>query len=134
MMSTNPNQEREEIRDGMMDVLMQSVPLLRMAIVAQSNSSPIPPDALTGLAHLHVRFFDYAVRAAVLSGDPLPTLPSWLNSPTLEQTVDFAFPQTGVAKALFEALFEIANRLQVLENKTAITRAQLRAWLISKAG
>lgn len=53
--------------------------------------------------------------------------------PTIEQIIDGVFPQTGVAKALFEALFEIANRLQALESKSPITRAQLRDWLISKA-
>jgi len=52
--------------------------------------------------------------------------------PTPDEIIDEYFPQTGVARVLFEALFEIANRLQALEAKPPITRAQLKAWLQAK--
>ena len=52
--------------------------------------------------------------------------------PTPTELIDQYFPQSGVAHVLFEALFEIANRLQTLEGKPLITRAQLRDWLINK--
>lgn len=52
---------------------------------------------------------------------------------TTAEIIDAVFPQTGVGKALFEALFEVANRLQALESKPTITRSQLRDWLVAKA-
>ena len=51
---------------------------------------------------------------------------------TDEQKVQIQFPESGSLRVLFEALFEIANRLQALEGKQPITRIQLRNWLISK--
>lgn len=52
--------------------------------------------------------------------------------PTLEDRIDSAFPKTDMAMVIFEAFFEVANRLQVLEGKPSITRSQLRDWLKSK--
>lgn len=52
--------------------------------------------------------------------------------PADEKRIDEAFPSTDVARVIFEAFFEIANRLQALERKSPITRAQLRDWLKSK--
>lgn len=52
--------------------------------------------------------------------------------PTDEERIDEAFPQTDVARVLFEAFFEIANRLQALEGKQPVTKAQLKAWLKAK--
>ena len=52
--------------------------------------------------------------------------------PTSEDRIDEAFPQTDIARVIFEAFFELANRLQVLESKPAITRAQLKTWLKAK--
>lgn len=51
---------------------------------------------------------------------------------TGSELIDAMFPQTGTARVIFEAFFEIANRLQTLESKPSITRAQLKSWLISK--
>lgn len=52
--------------------------------------------------------------------------------PTDEERIDAAFPQTDVARVIFEAFFEVANRLQALEGKSPITRDQLKTWLKSK--
>lgn len=126
-------QEREEIRNGLAQVLAQSIDALRAAVVAQANSEPIPQDALNSLAALHKDYLELRTRASLLDGTPPPERPTWLDPPSINKIIDHCFPQTGVAKALFEALFEIANRLQVLESKPPITRTQLRSWLISKA-
>ena len=127
------DQEREEIKDGFSAVLSQSIAALRSAVVAQANSEPIPQDILGTLIALHEEYLALRTRAAVLDGTPSQDRPTWLDSPDTSKILDYNFPQTGVGKALFEALFEIANRLQTLESKPSITRAQLRAWLISKA-
>ena len=52
--------------------------------------------------------------------------------PTDEERIDAAFPQTDVARVIFEAFFEISNRLIVLEGGAPITKAQLKAWLKAK--
>lgn len=52
--------------------------------------------------------------------------------PTDEERIDKAFPQTDVARVIFEAFFEIGNRVQVLEGKQPITRDQLKTWLKNK--
>lgn len=52
--------------------------------------------------------------------------------PTDDERIDAAFPQTDVAKVIFEAFFEVTNRLQALEGKQPITRQQLRGWLKAK--
>ena len=52
--------------------------------------------------------------------------------PTDEERIDAAFPQTDVARVIFEALFDQENRLRALEGGVAITRAQFKAFLKSK--
>lgn len=52
--------------------------------------------------------------------------------PTDEERIDEAFPQTDVARVIFEAFFEISNRVMALEGKQPITRAQIRDWLKAK--
>ena len=128
-----PEQEREEIRDGLAAVLARSVALLRAALVAKENAEPVPLDIHGALIDLQTQELALLTRAAVLTGDDPPERPSWMDTPTIEKIIDAVFPQTGAAKAIFEALFEIANRLQTLESKPSITRAQLRDWLINKA-
>lgn len=67
--------------------------------------------------------------AITLHGYPL----AYIHPPeTSEDIIAKQFPEDGVMRVLFEALFEIANRLQALEGKQSITRTQLRNWLISK--
>lgn len=51
---------------------------------------------------------------------------------TDSQRIDSAFPQSDVARVIFEALFELSNRVIALEGGQPITRPQLRDWLISK--
>jgi len=51
---------------------------------------------------------------------------------TDEQRIDSAFPQSDTARVIFEALFELVNRVAVLESSPAITRAQLKTWLKDK--
>lgn len=48
------------------------------------------------------------------------------------ERIDAAFPQTDVARVIFEALFELSNRVIALEGGNAITRGQLRDWLKAK--
>lgn len=52
--------------------------------------------------------------------------------PTDAERIDAAFPQTDVARVLFEAFFAQENRIRALEGSAAITRAQLRDWLKAK--
>lgn len=71
--------------------------------------------------------------------------------PTAAQLIDLAFPQTGTARVLFEALFELANDTRTLRTQMnvelvargqpaaytnaqarQITRAELKTWLESK--
>ena len=52
--------------------------------------------------------------------------------PTDDERIDEAFPQTDVARVIFEALFELTNRVIALEGGAAVTRAQLRTWLRNK--
>ena len=46
--------------------------------------------------------------------------------------IDRSFTVSDKDRVIFEAFFEIANRLQVLESAPIITRAQLKTWLINK--
>lgn len=55
--------------------------------------------------------------------------------PEDEKRIDAAFPQTDVARVLFEAIFELANRVKALEDGNTdnpYTRAQVRGWLKAK--
>ena len=52
--------------------------------------------------------------------------------PTDSERIDAAFPQSDVARVIFEALFELTNRVIALEGGQAVTRAQLRTWLKGK--
>ena len=45
------------------------------------------------------------------------------------QRIDAVFPQTDSARVIFETFFNVANRLQALEGKQPITRAQLLDWM-----
>jgi len=63
----------------------------------------------------------------VTRADPPPPPPQ-----TPGEIINAHFPQSGTGRVLFEALFDIANRLQALEGKQAITREQLKTWLQSK--
>jgi hypothetical protein len=80
-------------------------------------------------------------------GEPtLAEVEAILSPPTPQQIIDQAFPQTGTARVLFEALFELANDVRDLRSKInvlapgtysagqagQITRAQLKSWLESK--
>ena len=66
--------------------------------------------------------------------DDLPELLAFLvpKVPTAAKLIDAAFPQTGTARVLFEALYELANDVRVLKGQATITRAQLKSWLESK--
>lgn len=71
-----------------------------------------------------------------------------VNPPPLSpsQVIDQHFPQSGTARVLFEALFELANDIRELRreinlispgrfnnaNSVDITRSQLKTWLESK--
>jgi hypothetical protein len=55
-----------------------------------------------------------------------------VHEPTSAEIIDAAFPDTGIARVLFEALFELSNRIIALEGGNAITRAQLKTWLQGK--
>ena len=57
-------------------------------------------------------------------------IPSPSKTPT--ERIDAAFPGTDMARVIFEALFELSNRIVALESGTPITRAQLKTWLINK--
>ncbi len=65
-------------------------------------------------------------------------VPKWVYSledivvQTPDEIIDAHFPQTGVARVLFEAIFELANRVRVLEGDGTINRAQLKNWLKDK--
>lgn len=52
--------------------------------------------------------------------------------PTDDERIDDAFPQTDTARVIFEAFFEITNRVIALEGGSQITREQLRDWLKGK--
>ena len=52
--------------------------------------------------------------------------------PTDEDRIDAVFPQTDSARVIFEAFFELTNRLIALEGGNAITKAQLRNWFKAK--
>ena len=51
---------------------------------------------------------------------------------TDEQRIDGAFEDSDAARVIFEAFFEISNRILALEGKDPITRTQLKNWLKSK--
>lgn len=59
-----------------------------------------------------------------------PYAPDPLPSPA--DVIDQYFPQSGTGKALFEAIFELTNRLRALEGLAPITRVQLKNWLMGK--
>lgn len=52
--------------------------------------------------------------------------------PTDEERIDAAFPKTDTARVIFEALFELSNRVVTLEGGNPIDRSQLRNWLKAK--
>ena len=52
--------------------------------------------------------------------------------PTDEERIDTAFPQTDVARVIFDTLFEMINRVRVLEGNAVITRAQFKDFLKAK--
>jgi len=52
--------------------------------------------------------------------------------PTTDERIDAAFPISDRERVIFEALFELSNRLIALEGGLPITRAQLRTWLKAK--
>jgi hypothetical protein len=53
--------------------------------------------------------------------------------PTDEERLDKALPQVDdMSKIIFESVFEIINRVIVLEGGNQITRAQLRTWMKNK--
>lgn len=54
--------------------------------------------------------------------------PATTDSELVEQVV----PRDGPRRVIFEMLFDLNNRVRVLEGKQAITRAQLRTWLQGK--
>lgn len=64
---------------------------------------------------------------------PAP-LPEPIQNPAMsdEERIDEVFPQTDTARVLFEALFELSNRILKLEGRAEISRAQLKAWLKNK--
>ena len=54
--------------------------------------------------------------------------------PTADERIDYAFPITvdDRMRVLFEALFEVINRVRVLEGLGTVTKLQLRDWLKTK--
>jgi len=52
--------------------------------------------------------------------------------PTVEERIDAAFPQTDVARVIFEMFFELINRVRTLEGGAVITRAQLKDFIKTK--
>jgi len=52
--------------------------------------------------------------------------------PTDEERIDEAFPQTDVARVIFEMFFELINRVRTLEGGAIITRAQLKDFIKTK--
>lgn len=52
--------------------------------------------------------------------------------PTSSQIIDIHLPQSGTARVLFEAIFEIVNDVRALKGQGSITRAQLKNWLENK--
>jgi hypothetical protein len=49
-----------------------------------------------------------------------------------EKIIDESFPADGVKRVLFEAIFELANRVKALEDGGSYTRAQVKNWLKAK--
>lgn len=62
----------------------------------------------------------------------------YLARDTAEERIDESFPQTDVARVIFEAFFEMANMIRELQDTVngttqgPITRAQLKTWLKNK--
>ena len=52
--------------------------------------------------------------------------------PTDAERIDQAFPQTDTARVIFEAFFELTNRLIAIEGGVAVDRIQLKTWLKNK--
>jgi hypothetical protein len=48
------------------------------------------------------------------------------------ERIDKAFPQTDVARVLFEVLFEMANEIRVLKSQPLIDKAQFKDYLKTK--
>jgi hypothetical protein len=48
------------------------------------------------------------------------------------ERIDSAFPQSDVGRVIFEALFELVNRVIALEGGSVIDRSQLKTWLQNK--
>ena len=133
-MINTPEQEREEIRNNRTAAIYRIIKLLLRIVLTLARSQPVPATWLQNVYEIYRDQLDLEDRAHAIGDEPLPDKtgldPLEL---TIGEIIDTEFPQTGSAKAIFEALFEIANRLQTLESKPLITREQLRAWLINKA-
>ena len=52
--------------------------------------------------------------------------------PTLDERFGKIFSSADFTTILFEAIFELVNRTQILELKPQLTRTQVRDWLKSK--
>jgi len=83
-------------------------------------------------AFVHNNSAKTPLRDLWVDGETVTVVPVVDYVPTDEDRIDSAFPQTDIARVVFGAFFEVANRLQVLEGKQPITKPQLRAWLKSK--
>ena len=66
--------------------------------------------------------------------DAHPDVVAFLNPPppTLTERVDRVFPQSDTGRGIFNAFFELENRVRTLESRPAITKAQLRTWFESQ--
>lgn len=70
-----PEQEREEIKDGLVAVLARSVALLRDAAVCAARGDTIPNDVLNGLVYNSSVENQLRVRLAVIDGTSPPVIP-----------------------------------------------------------
>lgn len=78
-MADNPEQEREEIRNGRQRLRMDSVDPLRAAVIALGNGHSIPQDALASLIATEEADLVFRARDAELNEMEAPSRPGWLD-------------------------------------------------------
>jgi len=102
----------------------------KTAADAQSHTDRVKPKFPD--AFVYGNAANTPIRDLQVTGQTVTIVPVVDHVPTAGERIDRSFPQTDMARVIFESFFEIANRLQVLEGKPPISKAQMRDWLKAK--